>query len=45
MKNFDKIYNLTNISMIESQLQKIYKIPVYPGDSKLYSDKGFVDDM
>ena len=29
--------------MIESQLQKIYNLPIYPGDSKIYSDKGFVN--
>ena len=29
--------------MNESQLQKIYNYPIYPRDSKLYSDKGFVN--
>ena len=28
--------------MNESQLQKIYNYPVYPRDSKIYSDRGFV---
>ena len=28
--------------MNESQLQKIYNYPIYPRDSKIYSDKGFV---
>ena len=28
--------------MSESQLQKYYIYPIYPGDSKIYSDKGFV---
>ena len=29
--------------MNESQLQKIYKYPIYPGDSKIQSDEGFVN--
>ena len=29
--------------MNESQLQKVHKFPIYPRDSKLYSDKGFVN--
>ena len=29
--------------MNESQLQKIYSLPIYPRDSKIYSDKGFVN--
>ena len=28
--------------MNESQLQKMYNHPIYPRDSKIYSDKGFV---
>ena len=27
--------------MNETQLQKIYNYPIYPRDSKIYSDKGF----
>ena len=30
--------------MNESQLQKIYIYPIYPRDSKTYSDKGFVNN-
>ena len=26
-----------------SQVQKIYNYPIYPRDSKTYSDKGFVN--
>ena len=29
--------------MNESQLQKIYNYPIYPRDSKIYSNKGFVN--
>ena len=29
--------------MNESQIQKIYNYPIYPRDSKIYSDKGFVN--
>ena len=28
--------------MNESQLQRVYNYPIYPRDSKIYSDKGFV---
>ena len=41
-KDFMKKYKLKNDTMNESQLQKIYNYPIYPGDSKIYSDKGFV---
>ena len=34
-----KIFNLKNYTMNESDLQRVYKYPVYPRDSKLYSDK------
>ena len=42
-KDFMKKYNLKNDTMNESQLQKIYKYPIYPRDSKIHSDKGFVN--
>ena len=29
--------------MNESQLQRIYNYPIHPKDSKIYSDKGFVN--
>ena len=29
--------------MNESQLQRVYKHPIYPKDSKVYSDKGFIN--
>ena len=37
-----KKYNLKNDTMKESELQKVYNYPLYPRDSKLYSDRGFV---
>ena len=42
-RDFMKKYNLKNDTMNESQLQKIYNYPIYPRDSKIYSDKGFVN--
>ena len=42
-KDFMKKYNLKNDTMNESQLQKIYTYPIYPRDSKIYSDKGYVN--
>ena len=35
--------NLKNNTMNKSELQKICKYPIYPRDSKIYSDKGFVN--
>ena len=34
--------NLKNDTMNESQLQKIYNLPLYPKDGKKYSDIGFI---
>ena len=42
-KDFLKKYNLKNDTMNESQLQKIYNYPIYPRDSKIYSDRGFIN--
>ena len=42
-KNFMKKFNLKNDTMKESQLQKIYNYPIYPRDSRMFSDKGFVN--
>ena len=42
-KDFKKKYNLRNDTMNESQLQKIYDYPIYPRDSQINSDKGFVN--
>ena len=38
-----KKYKLKNDTMNESQLQKNYNYPIYPRDSKIYSDKRFVN--
>ena len=42
-KEFMKKYKLKNNSMNELELQKVYNYPIYPRDSKIYSDKGFVN--
>ena len=42
-KDFMKKYKLKNNTMNESELQRIYKHPIYPRDSKIYSDKSFVN--
>ena len=42
-KDFMKKYKLKNDTMDESQLQKIYNYNIYPRDSKISSDKGFVN--
>ena len=42
-KKYLKKYDLKNDTMNESQLQKIYNYPIYPRDSKKYSDRGFVN--
>ena len=42
-KAFMKKYNLKNDTMNESKLHKNYNYPIYPRDSKLYSNKGFVN--
>ena len=42
-KDFMKKYILKNDTMNESQLQRIYNYPIYPRDSKIHSDRGFVN--
>ena len=42
-RDFMKKYNLKNNTMNGTQLQKVYNYPIYPRDSKIYSDKGFVN--
>ena len=41
-KDFMKIYKLKDDIMNESELQRIYRYPMYPRDSNIYSDRGFV---
>ena len=38
-----KKYELKDDNIDESQLQETYKYPIYPRDSEIYSDKGFVN--
>ena len=42
-KDFMKKYKLKNDTMNESELQRVYNYPIYPRDSKIYSDKGFAN--
>ena len=42
-ESFMKKYNLKNDTMNESELQRVYKYRIYPRDSKIHSDKGFVN--
>ena len=42
-KDFMKNYNLKDDTINESQLQKIYIYHIYPRNSEIYSDKGFVN--
>ena len=42
-KDFMKKNKLKNNTMDESQLQRIYNYNIYPRDSKIDSDKGFVN--
>ena len=43
LKDFMKKNNLKDNIMNESDLQRVYNYPIYPRDSKIYSDKGFVN--
>ena len=42
-KDFLKQYKLKNETMIESELQRLYNYPIYPRDSKVYSNKAVVN--
>ena len=42
-KDFMKKDKLKNDTMNISQLQKVYNYNIYPRDSKIYSDRGFVN--
>ena len=42
-KYFMKKYKLKNDTMNESELQRVYNYPIYPRDSKIYSERGFVN--
>ena len=43
LKQFMQKYNLKDQTMNESDLQKVYNYKIYPRDSKILSDKGFVN--
>ena len=42
-KDFMEKNNLKNNTMNESELQRVYSCEIYPRESKIYSDKGFVN--
>ena len=42
-KDFMKKCNLKNDTVNESELQRVYNYPIYPRDSEIHSDKGFVN--
>ena len=42
-REFMKLYNLKDDTMNESQLQRSYNYPIYPKNSKIHSDRGFVN--
>ena len=34
---------MKNYTLNESELQRVYNYPIYPRDSKIFSDKGFIN--
>ena len=42
-KDFVKRCNLKKDTMTESEMQRVYKYHIYPRDSNIYSDKGFIN--
>ena len=42
-KDFMKSYKIKNFTVIESEIQRVINFPIYPRDSKILSDKGFVN--
>ena len=42
-KDFMKKCNLKDDTMNEFELQRVYNYPIYPRDSKIHSDKRFVN--
>ena len=43
LKDFVKKSNMKDDTMSLSALQPLYNHPLYPRDSEIYSDKGFVN--
>ena len=42
-KDFLKKYNIKDDTMNESELQRVYNYKIYPRDSKIYSDREFIN--
>ena len=42
-RDFMKKYNLRNATLKESEIHRLCNYPIYPRNSKIYSDKGFVN--
>ena len=42
-KDFMKKYNFEIDNMNESELERVYKYPIYPRDANIYSDRGFIN--
>ena len=42
-KDYLKKNELKDNTMTECELQRVYEYPIYPRDSKSYSDEGFVN--
>ena len=42
-RDFMKKYKLKDDTKNESELEKVYNYSIYPRESKIYSDKGFVN--
>ena len=42
-RDFMKKYKFNDDTMNESKVQKIYNYAIYPRDSKMHSNKGFVN--
>ena len=42
-KHFMQKYNIKNGTMNESELQRVHNFSIYPRDSKIYSNRGFVN--
>ena len=41
-EDFMKKYNLKNDTTNELELRRVYNYPIYPRDSKIYSDRGYI---
>ena len=44
--NFERLFekhNSKDDTMNESEIQRVYNLPIHPRDSKIHSEKGFVN--